>query len=81
MIVTTRLYPLRFRQNVMQTLGTFKTTAQRWVICESTVTTVETLKNLNETLNKIIVDPNILANQKGKIILNVTRAIENISKS
>jgi hypothetical protein len=41
----------------------------------------ETLKTLNETLNKIIVNPNIPANQKGEIILNLTRAIENISKS
>jgi hypothetical protein len=41
----------------------------------------ETLKNLNETLNKIIANPNIPANQKEKIILNLTRAIENITKS
>jgi hypothetical protein len=44
-------------------------------------TAYETLKNLNDSLNKIIAAPNIPANQKGKIILNLTRAIENISKS
>jgi hypothetical protein len=41
----------------------------------------ETLKNLNDSHNKIMADPNIPANQKGEIILSLTPAIENISKS
>jgi transposase-like protein len=36
-MVTTRRYPLWFRQRVMQTPGTFKSIAQRWGISERTV--------------------------------------------
>jgi hypothetical protein len=39
------------------------------------------LKNLNDTLNKICADPNIPADKKAEIVINLSQTIKIISKS